>query len=343
MEKDRTLNSTKAMEIRCAYLLNLIAAAVITLFAASAFAQKAKVEQEYPARPIRLIVPFPPAGTTDIVARAVAEKIPLYLGQRLVVDNRGGGGGVTGTEILARAAADGYTLGVATVSTIATAPAMDLKVPYSPTADFTPIINIAATPNVLVLHPSFPARDFKTFMAEVRKRPEHYAYASSGDGGLGHMLMALFQSKTGTSLLHVPYKGGGPAMNAIVGGEVPLMIANLPTALPFIKAKRLVPIAVAADEAVGAMLAVPTFEQLSLPDVNRLAFYGLCGPKGLPQQIVGKLHAAVKRTLADSQVLDAIAKTGSVVIGNSPEQFREQIRAEFEIYKKVVQTQKLRH
>ena len=259
-----------------------------------------------------------------------------------MVDNRGGGGGVAGTEILAKAAADGYTLGVATVSTIATAPAMDPKVPYNPTTDFTPIINIAATPNVLVVHPSFPARDFKGFMAEVRRRPGHYAYASSGDGGLGHMLMALFQSVTGASLLHIPYKGGGPAMNAIVGGEVPLMIANLPTALPFIKAKRLVPMAVASDEAVSAMLGVPTFEQLRVPEVNRLAFYGICGPKGLPQPIIGKVHAAVKRTLADTQVLAAIERTGSVIIGNLPEQFRDQIRAELEIYKKVVRTQKLR-
>lgn len=317
-------------------LLNTLAAAAIALFAGVAIAQKDKVEQSYPARPIRLIVPFPPAGTTDIIARVVADKLPLHLGHRLVIDNRGAGGGVVGTEMVARAVPDGYTLGVATVSTIATGPAMDPNVPYSPTADFTPIINIAATPNVLVVHPSFPARDFRAFIAEVRKRPEHYAFASSGDGGLGHMLMALFQSKTATLLLHVPYKGGGPAMNALVGGEVPLMIANLPTALPFIKSKRLIPIAVAANEGVGAMLDVPTFEQLRLPEVNRLAFYGLTGPKALPRRIVDKLHAAVKRTLSDSQVLDAIANTGSVVIGNTPEQFHEQIRAEFEIYKTVV-------
>jgi len=278
------------------------------------------------------------------VARVIAEKIPLYLGQRLVVDNRGGAGGVTGAEMLAKAVPDGYTLGVATVSTIATAPAMDPKVTYSPTADFTPIINIAATPNVLVVHPSFPAnaRDFKAFIAELQRRPDHYSFASSGEGGLGHMLMALFQSKTGTSLLHIPYNGGGPALQAVVGGHVPVMIANLPTALPHIKAKRLVPIAVAADEGVGTLLEIPTFEQLRLPEVNRLAFYGICGPKGLPRPIVDRLHAAVKRTLADSQVLEAIANTGSVVIGNSPEQFRDQIRVEFETYKKVVQTQKLR-
>lgn len=324
------------MRVFCAQILKAIAAVAVALSTTSALAQS------YPTRPIRLIVPFPPGGATDIIARAVAVKLPLYLGQHLVVDNRSGAGGVIGAQMLAKAAPDGYTLGVATVSTMAAAPAMDPKVPYSPTADFTPIINIAATPNVLVVHPSFPARDFKGFIAEVRGRPEHYSYASSGEGGLGHMLMALFQSRTGISLLHVPYKGGGPAMNALVGGHVALMIANLPTALPHIKVKRLVAIAVAGDKDVGAMLEVPTFEQLRLPDVNRLAFYGICGPKGLPRQIVNSLHAAVKRTLADPQVLEAIANTGSVVIGNSPEQFREQIRAELEIYKKAIQIQKPR-
>jgi tripartite-type tricarboxylate transporter receptor subunit TctC len=317
-------------------ILKAIAAAAVALSTASALAQS------YPTRSIRLIVPFPPGGATDIIARAVAVKLPLYLGQHLVVDNRSGAGGVIGAQLLARAAPDGYTLGVATVSTMAAAPAMDPKVPYSPMADFTPIINIAATPNVLVVHPSFPAQDFNVFITEVRRHPKHYSYASSGEGGLGHMLMALFQNRTGTSLLHVPYKGGGPAMNALVGGHVALMIANLPTALPHIKAKRLVAIAVAGDMSVGAMLEVPTFEQLNLPDVNRPAFYGICGPKGLPLHIVNSLHAAVKRTLADPQVFEAIAKTGSVVIGNSPEQFREQIRTELETYKGVVPMLKAR-
>jgi tripartite-type tricarboxylate transporter receptor subunit TctC len=298
--------------------------------------------QGYPTKPIRLIVPFAPGGTTDIIARVIAEKVPSYLGQRVVVDNRSGKGGLIGAEMLARAPADGYTLGVATVSTIATGPAMDPKISYNPTVDFTPIINIAATPNVLVVHPSFPAGDYKAFIAELRMRPDHYSYASSGEGGLGHMLMALFQSKTGTSLLHVPYSGGGPALNSVVGGHVPLMIANLPTARPHIEAKRLVPIAVAGYEADSKLLKVPTFEQLGVPEVNRLAFYGICGPRRLPGRIVDAWHGAVKRTLADPQVADVIAKTGSSIIANTPDAFREQIKTEFETYKRVVEGQKLK-
>lgn len=323
-------------------MLNSIVAAVIAVFALSAPARSAEAEREYPIKPIRLIVPFEPGGTTDIVARVVASKMALYLGQPLVIDNRGGAGGVIGTEMLARARPDGYTLGVATVSTIATAPASNPElVKYSPTADFTPIINVAATPNVLVVHPSFPARDYDAFIAELRKRPGHYSFASSGEGGLGHALMALFQSKTGTSLLHVPYKGGGPALNDVVRGEVPLMIANLPTALPHITAKRLVPIAVASDESIAKMLQVPTFEQLRLPEVHRLAFYGICGPKGLSRQIVNTLHAVIKRVLDDPQVRKSIVNTGSVVIGNSPKEFAQQIKVEFETYKSVLGMQKV--
>jgi tripartite-type tricarboxylate transporter receptor subunit TctC len=333
------------MKIRCAYVLSLIVAADIAQFGSSANAQTNKVERAYPAKPIRLIVPFPSGGATDLIVRSVTEKLPLHLGQNVVVDNRGAAAGVPATELLAKATADGYTLGVATASTMATGPAIDPKVPYSPTADFTMIMNIAATPNVLVVHPSFPSRDFNAFMAEVRGRPGYFNYASSGIGGLGHMLMMLFQSKTGTSLAHIPYKGGNDAVRDVVGGHIPLMIANITTVLAHIKAnpQRLVPIAVAARKNVEDMPSVPTFEQLRLPDVNRLAFYGICGPKGLSRQIVSRVHTAVKQTLSDPKVINAITTThGSVIIGNSPEQFREEIRVEFEIYKKLVQSQKLK-
>jgi tripartite-type tricarboxylate transporter receptor subunit TctC len=315
--------------------LKSLCARLFTGIAACAISVAGGAAPQYPAKPIRLIVPFVPGGTTDIVARIVARKIPTYLGQPLVIDNRGSEGGTFGAELLAKAEPDGYTLGIATVSTIATAPATR-HVRYSPTRSFTPISNIAATPNVFVVHSSFPASELKLkpVIDELKRRPGAYSFASSGVGGLGHMLMALFQSKTGTSLLHVPYPGGGPAINAVAGGHVSLMIANLPSALPPIKAKRVVAIAVAGDERIGRMLEVPTFEK-TLPEVNRLAFYGLCGPSGLPRRIVDRLHAALMQTLADPQVADAIERTGSIVIGNSPAEFARQIRTEFETYKTV--------
>ena len=174
----------------------------------------------YPSRPVRLIVPFPPGGTTDIVARVVSAQVQANFGQVMVVENRSGAGGVIGATDTAKAVPDGYTLGVATVSTIATAPVMQPNVPYDPLTDFTPIINIAATPNVIEVHPSFPARDFNGFIAELKKHPDKYSYASTGTGSITHMQMELFKAQTGVSILHVPYKGAGPALNDIVAGQV---------------------------------------------------------------------------------------------------------------------------
>jgi len=315
--------------------------AVVSIVVASG----SSYSQGYPAKPIRLIVPFPPGGATDIVARAVQEKLHLHLGQPLVVDNRGAEGGVTGANLLAKAVADGYTLGMATVSTIATAPAMR-EVPYKPLHDFTPIINVAATPNVLVVNPKkFPATDFKGFMAELSRRPDHYTTANAGTGSLGHALTELFRSATRTAIRDIPYKGGGPAMAAVVGGEVDLMIANLPTALPHIlvNPKRLIAIAVAAEERLTAIRDVPTFKEIRLAEVNRLAFYGISGPRGLARSRVDKVHAGVMKAVADPQVRERIENTGSVVIGSSPEDFGRQIRAEHEIYMRVLAKQRSKH
>jgi tripartite-type tricarboxylate transporter receptor subunit TctC len=298
--------------------------------------------QIYPSRPIRLIVPFAPGGTTDIVARVVTAKIAPQLGQPMVVENRAGAGGVIGATETAKAIPDGYSLGMATVSTVATAPVMQLNVPYDPLKDFTPIINIAATPNVIEVNPSFPARDYKGFIAELKRNPDKYSYASPGTGSITHMQMELFKSQTGTSIVHIPYKGAGPALNDVVGGQVLIMFDNLPSSLPFIKQGRLIPIVVAAEKRVAALPDVPTLSEVGLPQVNRVAFYGIYGPKDLPQGVVTKVHDAVKQTLDDPQVRMQIEDTGSTIIGNTPEQFAQQIRVEYETYKTVAETQGLK-
>jgi tripartite-type tricarboxylate transporter receptor subunit TctC len=295
----------------------------------------------YPNKPIRLIVPFAAGGTTDIIARVVADPLGRELGQAVIVDNKSGAGGTIGATEAMRAKPDGYTLSVATVSTTATNPAITPKFPYNPETDFVPIINIAATPNIIAVNPKFPAKDYKEFVEELRKNPNKYSYASTGTGSITHMLMELYKSMTGVQMTHIPYRGAGPALNDVVANQVSMNLDNLPSSLPFIKDGRLVPIVVAAPQRLAVLPHVPTFKEVGLEPVNRMAYYGIVGPKGTSREVVDRINSALKKVLADPAVMRRIEDTGSLVIANTPEQFAEQIRNELATYKDVVTKQKL--
>jgi tripartite-type tricarboxylate transporter receptor subunit TctC len=308
----------------------LLLAGAAIVAAAPAFAQA------YPNKPVTVVVPFAPGGTTDIVMRHVAAKVQEAFGQPMIVENKGGAGGAIGANQTKNATPDGYQLGVGTVSTTATVPAIDPKAGYNPTTDFTPIINMALTPNVIAVNPNFPAKDYKGFIEELKKNPDKYAYASSGAGGIGHLQTELFKMAAGVSMTHIPYKGAGPALNDVVAGQVLIMFDNLPSAIPHIRSGKLIPIVVAAPERLKDFPNVPTFKELGMEQVNRPAYYGILGPKGLPQEVIDKVNAAVKKTLADADVKKKIEDTGSLILANSPAEFKKQIEEEFATYKKVV-------
>jgi tripartite-type tricarboxylate transporter receptor subunit TctC len=285
--------------------------------------------QGYPNKPIRLIVPFAPGGTTDIIARLLADPLSRELGQPLVVENRGGGGGAPGAAELARSTPDGYTLGMATVSTMAVNPACNPKLPYRSPEDFTMITNLVGVPNIVAVNPGkISATNMADFLKYLKANPGKISYASSGTCGVTHMMGELFKATSGTYMVHIPYRGAGPALNDVLAGQVEVLFDNIPSSLPHLQAGKLRLLAVAAPKRLEQFPDVPTLAELKLAPVNDQVWYGLIAPAKTPDEVVKRLHAAALKVLAMPDVRSKLMQQLALPIGNTPEQFRAQIIAE---------------
>jgi tripartite-type tricarboxylate transporter receptor subunit TctC len=313
--------------------VGLVAAASALTVAAPAFGQS------YPSKPIRLIVPFAPGGTTDIVARVVGDRLGKELGQSVVIENRGGGGGSIGATAISKAEPDGYTIGISTVSTHAVNPACNPKLGYDPLQDFSPITNLARTPNVLTVNQKFPAQDFNQYLDYVKKNPGKLSYATSGTCSIQHMVGEQFKASTSTFILHIPYRGAGPALNDLLGGQVDMMFDNLPSSMSHIQGNKLRPLAIAWNKRLDALPNVPTFRELGLPQVNDPAWYGLVAPPKTPDEIIRKLNAAAVKVLNMPDVKERLKSSGAEPVGNSPAEHTAEIRAELEKMKALVRQQ----
>lgn len=313
----------------------LTASLVLSIISSCALAQT------YPNKAIRLVVPFAPGGSTDIVARIIADPLAKVLGQPVVVDNKAGAGGSLGTAEVAHSQPDGYTVGLATVSTHAVNPAIARKLPYDPERDFQPVTALGTTPNVMVVNHSVPSRSYDDFLRFVKAQDGKVTYASPGVGSLGHMAMELFKVSTHTSMTHVPYRGAGPAKNDIIAGQVQVFFDNLPSSMAYIKSGQVKAVAVAAPARLAALPDVPTFAEIHVPACNDPAWFGLVVPAGTPYAIVSKLQAGVVKVLAEPSVQKQLAVQGIDPVGSTPDQFKKMIAGELAKMRQVARTSKI--
>jgi len=326
------------MALRRTLLSTLAACAAAAAFAPLANAQAG----DYPNRPIKLIVPFAPGGSTDMVARMLADKMTQVLGQPVVVDNKGGAGGSIGADAIAKSAPDGYTIGMATVSTHGANPAIYAKLPYNAVKDFAPITNVMSVPSVFVVHPSVPAKTMQEFIALAKAKPGKYTFASPGTGSLGHANIENFMNLAGIELLHIPYKGAGQAITDALGGQVDSMTDNLPSTLSNIQSGKLRPLAVLALKRSPVLPDVPTYTELGYPGMGDGGWFGLVAPAGTPKPIIDKLNAAAHKVMAMPDYVEKQKGISGESMANTPEQFAKQIQAAIERYTAVAKRADIR-
>jgi tripartite-type tricarboxylate transporter receptor subunit TctC len=292
----------------------------------------------YPSKPVRMIVPFPAGGATDIVGRLVAQKLTEGWSQQVIVDNRGGAGGTIGSEVAARSAPDGYTILVGTSSTHAIAPSLYTKLGYDPVRDYAPVTLIANATILLAVHPSVPARNVRELIALAKSQPDSLSFASSGNGGISHLVGEQFDAMAGIRMLHVPYKGDTPALTDLVSGQVHLMFGTAVSFLPYVKSHRLNALAVTNPKRSPIVPDVPTIAESGLPGFEALQWFGIFAPAGTPREVVARLNADIVKALRLPDVRERMTALGAEIVGSSPEQFAAFQKADTAKWAKIVKT-----
>ena len=318
------------MKIRCTYSCIFIAVAIALSLHGLAHGQA------YPSKPIRMIVPYPPGGGTDIFARLLAAKLSPALGQQVVIEQRPGAGGVIGADVAAKAAPDGYTLLIGQASNLAINQHLMSKLPYDPVKDFAPITLIATSPGLLVVHPSLPIRTVKDLVALAKSRPGTINYASAGNGSPGHLAAAYFNKVAHIDLLHVPYKGATPAMMDVIAGHASLYFTSPVAAQPYVQSRRLRQIAVTSAQRFPPLPDVPSIAEAGYPDFDMTSWWGLLAPAGIPRDIVARLHTESVTALNAAEMKERLAAQGALVVTNAPDQFASYLKSEIANWGRIV-------
>lgn len=289
----------------------------------------------YPDKPVRFLVPYPPGGGTDVIARIVQLKFQHALGQPIIIDNRGGGGGSLGTDMAAKAAPDGYTV-LFTLNSHTINPAIYAKLPFNTAKDFEPVGTVASLPQILVANPAFPANTVPELIKLAKERPAFVQFASVGNGSPGHLAGELFNLRTGTQILHVPYRGGGPAINDVIGGQVPLLWVSIPAAAQFVKTGKLKALAVSTVKRSAAFPDVPTVQEAGVADFEVDSWYAMFVPAKTPKPVIERLNHALNQVLADPEVRERLLAQGSEAVGGTPDSLGRVVDAELVKWAKLV-------
>jgi tripartite-type tricarboxylate transporter receptor subunit TctC len=291
--------------------------------------------QDFPTKPIKLIVPFPPGGPNDIIARVVGAKLAELIGQPVVIDNRGGAGGVLGTDAVAKAEPDGYTIAITSAGALAISKSLQEKLPYDTLKDLKPVTLVAKVPELLVVANNVPAQSMPELLTLAKAKPGQLNFASTGPGSMPHLAGELFRTSAGIDIVHVPYKGAAPAVNDIVGQQVQMVFLDIPVLLPQVQAGKVRPIAIGSRERVPSLPNVPTTAEVGLPQIEAENWYGMVAPAATPAAVIAKLHRATAEALKSPEVKDKLSAQGAILVGNTPQEFASYIQSEIDKWGKV--------